>query len=122
MKCKLNSRHVGSRSALLTVALFVGFAWPATATTRIWLGNDSALWSAPDNWTPFGTPQNGDSLTFASPGFSGNSINNDIPNLVIDTILFTQGGYSLNGNALTRNQGITDNHSGALNRVRFDIQ
>jgi len=93
---------------------------PAIAATRIWLGANS-LWSNPDNWSPFGVPQNGDSLTFpAANPFIGFSMNNDLVNLSIDT---TGAGYTLNGNLLTLNQGITDNHTaGAINRVRCDIQ
>src|SRR6185503_8464073 len=72
-------------------------------------------------WSPTGVPQNGDSLTF--PGgnpFTERSMVNDM-SLTLNTITFTGGGYTLNGNSLTFSQGITDNHSGALNVVRCNI-
>jgi autotransporter-associated beta strand protein len=95
---------------------------PARAATRIWLGANS-LWSNRDNWSPSGAPQNGDSLSFPIGNqFMEFSMNNDLVNLTIETITFTGAGYTLNGNRLTLNQGITDNHVGALNRVRCDLQ
>jgi len=94
----------------------------AFATTRIWLGNTS-LWSNAGNWSPGGVPQNGDSLSFpAGNQFTVFSMNNDLASLSVDGITFTGAGYTLNGNALTLNQGITDNHSGALNRVNCALQ
>src|SRR5213593_2846632 len=104
MKPNVNSLQAGGFRALAPTvfhglalgSVLVWLAMPASAATRIWLGNDSSLWSDPDNWSPSGVPQNGDSLTFASPGFSGSSINNDLVNLSLSTITFTGSGYSLN--------------------------
>ena len=107
------------------LALACFLAWPvipADAAPRTWQGT-TALWSNPGNWSPSGVPQNGDSLTFPdiSP-FGVVSMNNDLANLSLDTITFTAGGYTLNGNAITFIQGITDNHVGALNRVNCGVQ
>jgi autotransporter-associated beta strand protein len=108
---------LGLAFALCSVGL------PAAATTRVWLGV-TANWSNPNNWSPFGVPQNGDSLTFPDVSPVGeDSMVNDLANLTVNTMTFTAGGYALNGNALTLSQGITDNHSsGAINIVRCDIQ
>jgi autotransporter-associated beta strand protein len=107
---------------LLLALAFVGPAPPLQAATRNWLGV-TANWSNPDNWSPFGVPQNGDSLSFpvANP-FIVFSMNNDLANLSLNTITFTGAGYTISGNALTFIQGITDNHSGALNRVNCPVQ
>src|SRR5436309_2446389 len=105
------SRLTLAKITFQRLAVALALCWvttPALATTRIWRGNDNNLWSNPVNWSPFGVPQNGDSLTFASPGFAGGFLNNDLPNLTVETLLFTQGGYTINGNTLTFNQGITD--------------
>lgn len=100
----------------------LALASSAFATTRIWLGN-TALWSNSGNWSPGGIPQNGDSLSFpVGNQFTVFSMNNDLANLSVEGITFTGAGYTLNGNALTLNQGITDNHSGALNRVNCALQ
>src|SRR5688572_26486195 len=99
--------------AILTSVLLV-LAMPVGAATRTWQG-ETELWSNPDNWFPNGVPQNGDFLTFGdvSP-FGETSMNNDMPNLTVNTMTFTAGGYLLRGQPLTFIQGITDNHSGGL--------
>ncbi|MBC8096507.1 MAG: autotransporter-associated beta strand repeat-containing protein, partial [Akkermansiaceae bacterium] len=108
---------------LALVSVLVWPAMPASAATRIWLGA-TALWSNPDNWSPNGVPQNGDFLTFPDDGnpFTVRSMNNDLVNLSLNNITFLGPGYTLDGNVLTLGQGITDNHSGALNRVRCGLQ
>ncbi len=96
----------------------------ANAAARLWIGaGPNGLWSTAANWNPAGAPQNGDSLTFpiGNP-FTVRSMVNDLANLTFDTLSFTGAGYTLDGNALTLIQGVTDNHAGALNRLRCDVQ
>ena len=113
---------------ILLLFLLAGFVlWPGQplhAASRQWTGDDSGLWSDPDNWFPVGAPQNGDNLTFPTVGpLDATSMVNDLTGRTVGTMTFTAGGYALNGNALTFSQGITDNHtSGGLNIVRCNIQ
>jgi len=95
------------------------------AINRTWNGFDNGNWSDPDNWGPTGVPQNGDTLIFpVLTGFGREkSMVNDLANLSLELIIFTASGYSLTGNPLTLNQGVTDNHNTTgLNRIACALQ
>ena len=62
--------------------------------------------------TGFSPVQNGESLTFPTPGlFDATSMVNDLAGVTVDAMTLTAGRYLLNGNALIFIQGVTDNHS-----------
>lgn len=85
------------RLSLLFALLIVGGAvlaasgplLPARAvTTRTWVGPDNGKWSVAANWSPAGTPQNGDALVFPSPVSSFKKSQNDLVDLTVDTVQF----------------------------------
>lgn len=115
--CRIGFKGARRLAGRITLLLLLAGAalWsgqPLHAASRQWTGDDSGLWSDPDNWFPVGVPQNGDSLTFPAVGpLDATSMVNDLTGLTVDSMTFTAGGYALNGNALTFIQGITDNHA-----------
>ncbi len=123
---RTHSRAIGglrTRRAGLVLAAFVGITLllpSLPAATRTWTSFLSGVWSDPGNWTPAGVPQNGDTLVFGV--FSGRTCSNDLANLSLNTITFTNNGYTITGNAVTLTQGISDNHIGAKNKVSCPIQ
>ncbi|MGH8248762.1 MAG: hypothetical protein ACREUU_20315, partial [Gammaproteobacteria bacterium] len=70
------------------------------AEVRVWTGNASAFWSNPNNWTPAGTPQNGDLLRWLGSD-NNTSMVNDIPNLIASELYFEDEDYTVAGNPLT---------------------
>jgi autotransporter-associated beta strand protein len=105
---------------LFTFAL----AWSAAGADRRWIGDAfEDTWSAEDNWSPSGPPQDGDTLIFGNNA-SHQSNRNDLQNLRVQSIVFdgTSGGYSLRGNAVRLNADITAAHTSGFNNVRFDVQ
>jgi len=124
LKCSRVLRLRPLVKLILLGLLLAHDAGTAQGATRTWNGSEDSAWSNPDNWSPTGVPQNGEFLVFPdiSP-FGQDSMNNDLPNLTVNNMTFTAGGYSLGGNTLTFIQGITDNHSGGgLNRVNCNMQ
>jgi len=70
-------------------------------TGRNWTGAASANWSDPNNWSPAGTPQNGDDLGFGFVDDSRRSMVNDIPDLAVEALNFADNDYQIDGNPLT---------------------
>ena len=54
--------------------------------SRSWTGAVNGNWSNPNNWSPAGVPQNGESLYFRDD--SNSSMVNDLTGLVIDGMVF----------------------------------
>jgi len=75
-------------------------ATTAGAASRDWTGAVNAHWSEPNNWSPAGTPQNGDSLSFGFVDDSHRSMVNDITDLSVESLAFANHDYQLDGNAL----------------------
>jgi autotransporter-associated beta strand protein len=109
---------------LIALAATCAIALSANGADRYWLGDaPSNNWSEPDNWSPAGPPQNGDTLIFGNIGVK-RSNNNNLANLQVQSIVFagTSGGYSLGGNPILLISDVTSGHSSGLNAVRFGIQ
>src|SRR5262245_54465864 len=73
------------------------------SVTRYWLGTAGNKWSTPANWSPAGSPQNGDQLVFTNRVSS--YITNDLNNLSVDSLSFHLS-FTVNGNALMIRGGI----------------
>jgi acetyl esterase/lipase len=84
-------------AALLSLALAV----TAAATPRTWTGAVSSNWSEGANWTPVGTPVNGDALTFGCNAQPFPPTNNDLPAGTTLSGLTLLCSVSLNGNPIT---------------------
>src|SRR5262245_51752624 len=84
--------------ALCITALVVGPIPAAGATFRTWTGDASGFWSNPNNWSPFGTPETGDFLSFAVNNHT--TMTNDLLNLAIAGMNFVEHDYVLEGNLL----------------------
>src|SRR6266851_2510357 len=104
---------------LLACMLFCGTAL-SQGTQRTWNGLVNSYWSEPGNWSPFGAPQDGDSLVFGlSPARFDSQ--NDITNRRISFIELSGGGYNLTGNSIRLDSDITDSHSSATtNKINFN--
>src|SRR5689334_7775120 len=103
--------------------------FPCSAAIRVWDGSSSGLWSDGANWAGGTPPQNGDELHFP-PGVSRRTITNNISNLQVTFMWFTDFGatnYVLRGNALTLGGasgpvgGIQSNQTNGLNTIECDI-
>ena len=87
--------------AISLTACITGLMTASTlATTRNWTGANSANWSDPNNWSPAGTPANGDYLQFGFVSSSHNTMNNDIFGLDVAGLHFIANNFTLNGNTL----------------------
>jgi len=90
-------------AALLAAGLADLSTMPASATDRNWTGANSANWSDPNNWSPAGTPQDGDGLYFgiSTINDSHRQMFNDLVNLSVNSLYFVNNDYQIDGNALT---------------------
>src|SRR5258706_28278 len=90
---------------LLPLALL--YARPAKGTVRIWDGSSSGFWATAANWQGNVAPVNGDEVHFPD-GVSRRTMTNNISNLRLTTILFSDPGstnYIIRGSAITLIQG-----------------
>jgi hypothetical protein len=88
-----------------------------SATTYTWTGGQDNRWSNPNNWNPFGTPVDGDSLGFP-PDVATTSLVNDLPmELVLRAVVVTGGGYSISGNRLV----LTETLQGGAARIDVPV-
>src|SRR5690349_17347291 len=105
---RLNStRSVLAKFAFVFFTASFGLGWlatPAKAITRIWNGASNGYWSEPSNWSPVGTPQNGDDLVFNNAQRS--NMTNDIPGLSVRTLEFHHSCAVWGPNDLTVTVGI----------------
>jgi len=60
----------------------------------------SANWSDPNNWSPVGVPQNGDTLVFGFVSDSHRTSVNDLTDLSVSYLQFGNNDYQVNGNAV----------------------
>lgn len=97
----------------------------AFAATRTWDGSTSGAWSVASNWSGDVAPVTGDDLVFPS-GTSNKSNTNDLTeNTIINSITFTDSGYTLSGNPIILGPGlagITDSVSSGGNTIALDIR
>src|SRR5882672_2712363 len=74
---------------------------PSQAASKSWQGGPfSPQWSNPENWDPPGAPQDGDELNFGSGSFVTQTMVNDLPNLIVQSLEFPSGNWRLDGNEL----------------------
>jgi autotransporter-associated beta strand protein len=93
------------RTAAVVFAI-LSVSAPARAATKSYTCNSSSnQWSHAANWLPAGVPQNGDTLIFGNLAGNRGTVN-DLPNLRVDSIQFTAGGYQVYGNAISITNGI----------------
>ena len=112
-----SSRHTGWGNRLATTIKTAFWAaglaglmtLPVLGAERTWTGANSANWSDPNNWSPAGTPQNGDVLQFGYVSDSNRSMQNDIGNLNVESLSFANNSYTISGNSLDVSEGGIDN-------------
>jgi autotransporter-associated beta strand protein/probable HAF family extracellular repeat protein len=75
-----------------------------TPANRTWIGGTDNNWGNSQNWDDNTDPVNGSSLTFS--GTNGQIINNTAL-IHVGQIIFNAGGFSVSGNPLILNAGIT---------------
>src|ERR1051325_9620941 len=111
------------------IFLVLSFEISTDAAIKVWDGSSSGFWSAGANWADGTRPQNGDELHFP-PGVSRRTITNDISNLEVALMWFTDLGstnYVLRGSALTIGGasgpvgGIQSNQTNGVNTIDCDI-
>ncbi len=91
-----------SIAAPFAAALTLLLAHSAFAATDTWSGGTDGNWGSTGNWVGGNaTPANNDNLIFGANSQQNNT--NNISNLTIGFLTFTNGGFALNGNALTVN-------------------
>src|ERR1043166_3552008 len=110
MKHCIFSRQAGGLRALAKIVLLglllVGAApWlaqPLHAAVRSWTGSlDNNLWSNPNNWDPVGIPQANDDLGFYGGDVFHISSVNDLVDLAVSSVSFSEHDHELSGNPIT---------------------
>src|ERR1043165_3124023 len=81
---------------------------PVEAVQRTWVSTGNRFWSPAGNWSPAGTPQNGDSLLFIDNG-APDVMTNDISGLTVSGMQFNKG-KTLYGQALSTTGDIIQNN------------
>ena len=74
---------------------------------KAWNGGASDLWSAAGNWYGWAPPVSGDALYFPYLGAVHPAMTNDIAGLTIESASSPLGGFSVGGNAVVLNGGLT---------------
>jgi autotransporter-associated beta strand protein len=107
------------RYHILLLAACGGLGWAnfsAFALVRIWTGGGAdANWSTDGNWSPVGAPASGDDLVFVD-GAGRQSNFNDLAGRELSSITFsgTNSTYTLSGNAIVLDNGVSCQLHGAL--------
>jgi fibronectin-binding autotransporter adhesin len=112
-------------SVTLLAALSIG-ATSLQASTCVWTGAVSGVWSAAGNWSgcAAGAPVNGDSLVFPQAGANKNTTHELAPLTEVAGISFsgTTSGYSLSGNGLgIGTGGISNDNTSGVNQIDMDL-
>lgn len=111
---------------------FIGAIGSASATTNVrglavarfvWDGGGSTPnWTDPINWVGDLAPEAGDDLVFPAGATQMATSNNNFPvGTAFNSIVLTSNGYTIGGNGITLNAGITDSSSIGLNSLNFGI-
>src|SRR5882672_8677198 len=114
---KFNLTNTALRIAALL--LFLALPLSASATTRVWGGSSSGLWSVNANWSGGARPQNGDKVEFPA-GVPRKTITNDLAGLVLQGITFPDAGsdgYVIRGNEIIFQADATDPNQMAIIRT-----
>ncbi len=85
-----SASHSVRRGYALAFAASVVLASGMPAATDTWIGNNSANWADPLNWSLGAIPTSGSTVVFGTPGFSGNAITGP-------TSVVTLGGLNADG-------------------------
>src|SRR6185503_4476241 len=99
-----NLSPIGRRARASAISIILGLVLACATSNSAagadcsWTGNINGLWSNPNNWSPVGVPQNGDSLLLEKN--SNTSMVNDLAGLVVSGLKFGSDTYRLSGNAL----------------------
>ena len=112
-----SSRWASPRWLAAAAAMcLVGGTLPAFGAKIVWTGGGDPdfSWSVTNNWDSAQAPAEGDDIVFPSLDSSLVNPNNDLDSLIVNSITFTGSGYTLGGNPVTVNSGIT-NAVAALN-------
>ena len=102
-------------------AVCLTFVPSACAATKAWSGRTSPLWSTVGNWGASVPPVDGDDVLFPAGALNKSNTNN-LVNLRLRSISFTDSGYSLGGNSVTITNGVRAEQVSGGNTINFDIQ
>ena len=88
---------------LLLLGLVLCVSHHTTAATRSWVATNplDLRWSSPNNWSPTGAPQPGETLHFDEFFQAVYDMVNDLNGLRLERLEFDNGNYNLSGNSLT---------------------
>ena len=104
--------------------LLLGWAAPASASTRIWDGSSGGNWTDLNNWVQIITPRPvfpGDDLIFGLARARLNTTNDFPAGTAFGLLNFTGPDYDIYGNALVLNEGITVSHGDGSSSVRVPV-
>jgi len=90
-----------------------------TSAPKVWSGAVNSLWSNSGNWVGGIGPAAGDRIEFPASG-SNKTNTNDLSGLVLTSVTFNGGAYTLGGNALALSGGVTNSSFG--NTLTMPIQ
>jgi autotransporter-associated beta strand protein len=108
--------NLGVLSVTALLALLAACPDGANGAVRTWNGSSNGNWSVGANWNGGGAPADGDALVF--PTVSPRKTNtNDFPNLRLDSVIFTGGGYRVRGNPLVVTNGISGQQASGDNTI-----
>jgi autotransporter-associated beta strand protein len=115
MKTASISRSIAASCVITGILLFVHSVLAANDT---WVGNGAdANWATIANWAAVVAPVNNDTLAFNGTTQQINT--NNISNLSVGSMTFSNGGFNLSGNALTVAGVFTD--FAGINTISMDL-
>jgi autotransporter-associated beta strand protein len=93
-----------------------------TGVTRTWDGGGGvASWTTPQNWVGDVVPAAGDDLVFPQTAAQKTNNNNFPPNTAFNSIRVAGSGYTITGNAVALNDGVTFDFASGLSECGFSI-
>ncbi|HEV8267153.1 MAG TPA: autotransporter-associated beta strand repeat-containing protein, partial [Thermoanaerobaculia bacterium] len=115
-----------NRTLLVALASIGVLSHTAAAATKTWNGSAGSSWSANGNWTPSGAPASGDDLVFpantmATPVASFNPTNDLAAGTLFHTILVQASGYTISGNGIQLNSGLTAQNVSGASTLSLDV-
>ena len=117
-------RHCRFWAGHILLILFASMSLSASAVVpdHTWTGASSALWSDPNNWSPASVPTNGETLLFPPVAVTHLMSTNDLPGLVLNSVLFTGSGYTLDGAGIVLSGDITSTGGAEKIALPIDVQ
>jgi autotransporter-associated beta strand protein len=95
---------------------------PAAHTWSGAAGVSRPEWSNPLNWSSGGAPQaNETTVALTFPAVTNTNGTNDVPNLLINTITFSGGGYTISGNPLALSDVAFVASNAGVNTINVDV-